>query len=315
VLDQVIETKDLTKIFRKRFGMDRITAVDHVNMRVRKGEIIGILGPNGAGKTTLIKMMCGLLRPTIINGRELERCRREILAEIGAVLEGSRNSIWSMTVEQNLRYFGSLKNVYGKALKERGDELLNLFQLANKKKVLVKNLSKGMKQRLAIALAFVNDPELVFMDEPTLGLDVQTARTVKTLVTKLTKKSDKTIIISTHDMRLVEQICDRVALINRGRLIALDKPSSLLKTGEQETYLVRLKGVPNLGCLKAISDVSCVELVGCDPEGESVIRIRIRGGDALFEVIQSIKKNQCHLLSISKDENRLEDIFVKMVED
>jgi len=286
---------------------------------VKKGEILGLLGPNGAGKSTLLKMICGLLRPTegeiIINGRRFEKCRTEILARIGAVLEGSRNSLWSMTVKQNIRYFGYLKNVHGMILKQRGEELLQLFQLKNKKDELVKNLSKGMKQKLAIAMAFINDPDLILLDEPTLGLDVQTGRLIKELVVNLAKGNNKTVLLSTHHMEIVEEICDRVAIINKGTLIALDNTEELLRSVEREFYMIKLRGRPDIHAIEKIPSVRDVEMVEHSYGQEEVlIRLAMNREDSLFEVIETLRGDGVKILSMTKVEPNLEDIFVKMVE-
>ena len=315
-----IQLKDLTKKFTRLFRGQALIAVERVNLKVKKGEILGILGPNGAGKSTLLKMICGLLRPTggeiFVNGQQFEKHRSEILARIGVVLEGSRNSLWSMTVKENLTYFGYLKNVHGKVLKKRGDELLNLFRLEQKKNEPVKNLSKGMRQKLAIALSFINDPDLILLDEPTLGLDVQTARLVKNLIVDLAKENNKTVLLSTHHMEIVEEICDRVAIVNKGGLIALDDTEKLLRSVEREFYTIKLRGRPDINAVERIPTVRDVELVDYfDGEKEVLIRLAMNRENSLFEVIEALRRNGIKILSMTKSEPNLEDIFVKLVED
>jgi len=318
VEEYTVQLIDLSKVFARGYKREVLVAIDHINLEVKRGEILGLLGPNGAGKTTLLKMICGLLRPTegeiIIYGQPLQRYRSEILARIGAVLEGSRNSLWSMTVKQNLRYFGCLKNVHGEVLQRRSAELLRLFQLREKDNELVKNLSKGMKQRLAIALAFINDPELVFLDEPTLGLDIQTARLVKTLILKLAKEKNRTLILSTHNMAIVEDICDRVAIINKGRLIALDETAALFKGVEQESYIIRLKGEVDLQAIQIIPEVSNVEILETLGQKECLVKVIMNDANSLFQIIEALRRGNIRVLSLSKCEPSLEDIFVKMLE-
>jgi len=319
VEDCLVRTVDLTKRFVRRFGKTSITAVDHVSVEIKRGEIFGVLGQNGAGKSTLLKMICGLLRPSegevIINGKAVEKYRRETLSEIGAVLEGSRNSLWSMTVRQNITYFGYLKNVHGFGLKQRGERLLRLFQLEDKQDELVKNLSKGMKQKLAIALAFINDPSLVLLDEPTLGLDVQTERIVKELIVGLSKEKNKTVLLSSHDMRLVEEICDRVAIISKGRVVRLDETKSLLRNIDQEVYLIRLEGTPELQRVAGIGEVRIIKVQErSQKEGECLLRVTMGHHERLFEVIDALRAEDLRVLSITKCEPSLEDVFVKVVE-
>lgn len=316
--DHTIQTKNLTKRFRRRFRGATITAVDHVSLGVERGEILGILGQNGAGKsTTLLKMICGLLRPTegeiLINGRHLEKHRQETLAEIGAVLEGSRNSLWSMTVWQNMRYFGYLKNMYGGALKRRVGELVRLFQLEEKQNELVKNLSKGMKQKLAIAFAFINDPSLVLLDEH-LGLDVQTERIVKDLIVHLAKENNKTVLLSSHDMRLVEEICDRVAIISEGKLLRVDETKNLLRNLEQEIYFIRLERTPEFQRLGRIPGVRIGKVhEQSQKEDGCLIRVTMEHHERLFDIIDALRAEGLRVLSITKCEPSLEDVFVNLV--
>ncbi|MEA2040101.1 MAG: ABC transporter ATP-binding protein [Thermodesulfobacteriota bacterium] len=314
-----IELRNLTKEFRYLFKKQRLIAVEDVSLDIKKGEILGLLGPNGAGKTTIVKMICGLIRPTcgqvLINGQRLEKDRSHALTRIGAVLEGSRNSLWSMTVIQNLTYFGYLKHVHGHVLKERCDALLDLFQLEHKRDDLVKNLSKGMKQKLAIALAFINDPDLVLLDEPTLGLDVHGARLVKECIVRLAKQENKTVLMTTHQMDVVEEICDRVAIINQGRLIALDSAEKLCSAFGREYYEVRLKGRFDTSFLKTLPIFRDVEVIHSDAEkAESLIRLVMDREDCLFEAIEFLRGDGVRILSMTKVEPNLEDIFVKMVE-
>ena len=317
--EYTIQLKDLTKKFTRLFKGQALIAVDHVDLEVKKGEILGLLGPNGAGKTTIVKMICGLIRPTrgeiLINGQRLEQNRSQALTQIGAVLEGSRNSLWSMTVRQNLTYFGYLKYVHGQVLKERCDALLNLFQLEQKRDNVVKNLSKGMKQKLAIILAFIADPDLILLDEPTLGLDVHGARLVKESIVQLAKRENKTVLLTTHQLDIVQEICDRVAIINKGRLIALDSTEKLCSAFGREYYEVRLRGRPDTAVLKDLPIFRDVEIVHADAEkAEFLLRLVMGREDCLFEAIESLRKDGVRILSMTRVEPNLEDVFVKMVE-
>ncbi|MDY6972581.1 MAG: ABC transporter ATP-binding protein [Thermodesulfobacteriota bacterium] len=313
-----IQTENLTKEFHTLFSKKRALVVDDINLEIDRGEIVGLLGPNGAGKSTIIKMLCGLLKPTtgkiFINGRQMENDRSRILALIGAVLEGSRNSIWSMTVKQNLTYFAHLKNVYGRAFRERGDELLNSFELEDKRNEMVKNLSKGMKQKLAIVLAFINDPDVILLDEPTLGLDVHTARLVKQRIVHMAKRNNKTVLLTTHRIEIVEEICERVAIINKGRLIAFEETEGLLSSFGGEYYIIKLSGRPDTAILEGLSIVRDVEL-DQSAEGEFILRLILDRKDHLFKVLEALGQgNQSRVLAINRSKPKLEDVFVKMVE-
>ena len=314
-----VQIKNLTKEFRSLFGRKRMIAVDDISLDVRKGEILGLLGPNGAGKTTLLKMICGLLKPTrgeiFINGKPLEKNLSESLSRLGAVLEGSRNSVWSMTVMQNLRYFGYLKNVHGKDLKSRSDMLLRFFDFEQKKNELVKNLSSGMRQKLAIILALINDPDLVLLDEPTIGLDVQSARQVKQRIVELAQNDNKTILLTTHQVNIVQEISDRVAIIDKGKLIAFEKTKSILNQRGKEYYVIRLSGRPDQSVLDSLSTAKDLELIQKkNMNDECVLHLALGQNNSFFEILKSlIREKNITILSINKSEPNLEDILVDMV--
>ena len=315
-----IEAKNLTKEFKAIFNRQRVVAVDDVSLRVDKGEIIGLLGVNGAGKTTLLKMICGLLIPTrgevFINGQSLQQNRTTVLGQIGAVLEGSRNALWSLTVKQNLTYFGHLKNTHGKPLRDRGDELLNFFQLDKKKHEVVKNLSKGMKQKLAIILAFISDPELILLDEPTLGLDIHTAALVKKRIVDLARKQGKTIFLTTHQIEIVEEICDRVAIIHQGRLIAFEKTEMLLGNMGREHYIITFDSPPDISVLQKLPMVRDIQpLQGATKNPAVSFRLVLDRKNIFFEIVEALPSTHARILSIEKSDPKLEDVYVRMIGD
>jgi len=315
----IVEIKNLTKQFNGFFSKRPLVAVDHVNLNIQKGEILGLLGINGAGKTTLLKMICGLLKPTSgeirIGGLPLERYRSKLLNDISAVLEGSRNSLWSMTVKQNLIYFGYLKNTRGRILRERSQELLNFFQLAHKENEVVKNLSKGLKQKLAIVLAFISDPDLILLDEPTLGLDVQTSKLVKQRIVHLARQNGKTVLLTSHQIEMVEEICDRVAIISRGKIIACERTEKLLQNMGREQYVFKLQERPDLSALNQIPEVKDLEFIsGSNDDHFFSIRMIIDRKDNLFPILEAFQNSSAKILSITKSEPNLEDIFIRMIE-
>ena len=314
----IIEAINLTKEFKGVQNREPLVAVDDVSLGVEKGEIVGLLGINGAGKTTLLKMICGLLLPTrgevLVNGLSLRQHRSEVLGMIGAVLEGSRNALWSLTVKQNLTYFGHLKNTHGKALKDRGDELLRFFQLEKKKDELVKNLSKGMKQKLAIILAFINDPELILLDEPTLGLDIHTSALVKQRIVDLARDRHKTIFLTTHQLEIVEEICDRVAIIHQGRLLAFERTETLLGNMGREHYVITFDSQPDISILQKLSMVRDVQLLPRQTENPAfAFRLVLDREHIFYEVLNALPSTRARVLSIEKSDPKLEDVYVRMI--
>lgn len=216
-----MEVKNVMKTYKKRRSKEFVTAVHDISFDVHRGEILGLLGPNGAGKTSTIKMICGLLTPdsgtVLINGINNQDKRLDTLRNISAVLEGNRNIYWRLTVRENLEYFAGNRGLSRKDVAGRIEELLNQFRLKEKENELVNRLSRGMQQKLAIAVAMLADSEVILLDEPTLGLDVETGYEVREILRDIVKNEQRTIIISSHDMAVVQDLCERTVIINHGK--------------------------------------------------------------------------------------------------
>src|SRR6185295_12337751 len=219
-MENIIEVKNLTKKY------DKLTAVDGINFEVRKGEIFGILGPNGAGKTTTLEMLEGLKPITsgqaILDSHDVSKDTRKVKSLIGVQLQSS-SFFDGLNLKELLETFASLYNRDVDAL-----ELLREVQLEDKAKSAVKELSGGQKQRFSIAAALVNDPKVLFLDEPTTGLDPQARRNLWDLVQSINKKG-KTVVITTHYMDEAEVLCDRIAVMDHAKIVALDTTENLLK--------------------------------------------------------------------------------------
>ena len=240
-----VETKNLVKIFergrrtiwqrlrREPDKRDRFRAVDGIDLVVEPGEIFGLLGPNGAGKTTTMKMLATLLIPTsgtirVLGIDPLER-PREVRARLGAMLSGERSLYWKLTGRENLEYFAALYHVPPAETKTRIANVLAAVNLADRADDYVERYSTGMRQRLALARALLPNPPLVVLDEPTVGLDPQASRDLRDRVREL-KSQGRTVLLTTHYMEEADQLCDRVAIIDHGRIVALDTPAALKRT-------------------------------------------------------------------------------------
>ncbi|PMQ00878.1 MAG: ABC transporter [Dictyoglomus sp. NZ13-RE01] len=220
-----------------------VKAVDGISMEIKEGEIVGFLGPNGAGKTTTIKILSTLLLPTSgevkILGYDVIKEPEKVRKSINFVMGGERNLYARLSAIENLEYFADLYGVPYKNRKERIRELLEIVGLpSDRLKDKVETYSKGMKQRLQIARGLINDPEIIFLDEPTIGLDPIGARDIRNVVKKL-KNMGKTIIFTSHYMQEVEELCDRVALLKSGEIITIDTPASL-KSKYSESFEIKL---------------------------------------------------------------------------
>jgi ABC-2 type transport system ATP-binding protein len=232
-LEYTIETHELTKRFalqkgftdflRHPFRKDEMTAVVDVNLKIKKGELFGILGPNGAGKTTLIKMLCTLILPSVgtahVNGYDIAKDSGKVRRSIGFITSDERSFYWRLTGRRNLRFFASLHNYYSEDAEERIDELLNLVGLEERGDDRFLSYSAGMKQRMAIARGLLNDPAVIFMDEPTRALDPGAAQNVREFVRdRIVGDEGKTVFLSTHHLPEAEELCDRIAIIDEGRI-------------------------------------------------------------------------------------------------
>ena len=246
-MEPIIEVKNLMKSYKKRKSKEYIQAVNDISFTVNKGEILGLLGPNGAGKTTTIKMICGLLIPdtgTItINGMDNREKRLGALRHISAVLEGNRNLYWRLTVRENLEYFAGNRGASRKEVSNQIEDLLESFNLKEKENELVNRLSRGMQQKLAIAVAMLADSDVILLDEPTLGLDVETGYEVRELLRTIVNEYNRTIIISSHDMNVIQDLCDRTVIINDGKIVVDDKVENLMKLFEVRAYTITIGDV------------------------------------------------------------------------
>ena len=227
-----VQAEELTK----KFG--DFVAVNHVSFSVDKGEVFGFLGPNGAGKTTTINMLCTLMQPTegraMVGGFDVVKQADKVRKRIGVVTE--KLIVYDrLTPVENLKLFGRLYGVSGQELNRRIEELLKLVDLWEWRKSLVSNFSSGMRQRLNLVRALVHNPEIIFLDEPTVGLDPATARNIRDLVAKLNKMGN-TIILTTHQMEVAEKLSNRICIIDRGKIIALETLENLKeKVGSEAT--------------------------------------------------------------------------------
>ena len=227
--DIVIRTENLSKIFEKGKKKE-VTALDHVNLEIGRGEVFGLIGPNGAGKTTLIRVLVGLLTPTegqawvlgknVVEDINYIRPRVALLPQEAGIYE-------RLTARENIVYYGGLYGIPEDELHRRADRLLDIVGLREKEDYQVKGFSGGMKRKVLVARALVIEPEILFLDEPTTGIDTIGARVVRNLLKKLSSEEKRTIVLTTHDLNEVSELCHRVGILDDGRLVATGKPNEL----------------------------------------------------------------------------------------
>src|SRR6516165_617225 len=231
--DVIVETRKLTKVYRDFWGRQKKTALRALNLEIRRGEIFGLLGPNGSGKTTTIKLLLGLLFPTegqaFVFGEQAAQVRKNEL--IGYLPEESYLYKF-LNAEETLDFYGRLFNMSATDRHQRAQKLIEMVGLANDKKRILKEYSKGMRQRIGLAQALINDPELVILDEPTSGLDPLGTRWMKDLILDLRRKG-KTVIMCSHRLDDVQDVCDRIAILYDGELQELGEVSTLLEVANR----------------------------------------------------------------------------------
>lgn len=328
----VIETFDLTRVFeRKKKGSgllgsirrerENIVAADHLNISIRRGELFGLVGPNGAGKTTTIKILCTLLLPTSgtasVGGHDILEEPGKVREKINVVLGGERAFYWRLTGRENLWAFSQFYNIPRRTADTRIDQVLELVELTDRADDRVEQYSKGMKQRLHIARALLNDPEILFLDEPTLGLDPDGARKVRDYIRRLIEEKEVTVLLTTHYMYEAEEMCDRVAIISEGKIIALNSPQELKKLVGKTTVLeLVVKGISDqrINTLRAIAGVENVVDKRVPESDLSKLRLQTDGkGEVVAGVIEKLVKSNVKILSFQTVEPTLEDVFIKLV--
>jgi len=305
-MDIMIEARDLTKRY------DDLMAVDSLNIGIKKGEVFGFLGPNGAGKTTSIKMMVGLLRPTsgkvYINGIDVQKIEKGSI-----VICPQELMLWeNLTCKESLNLMADMYEIPKNIRDPRVQKLLNDLFLQEKADTVVSKLSGGMKRRLNLALAVVHEPEVVVLDEPSEGLDPQSRRVLWNYIRSMRDDEGKTVILTTHIMDEADQLSDRIAIIDHGRLIRLDTPEKLKKEiGEGDVVDIKLSDpLRNEDLIHDLEDqkdvISVHEVNG---------RINIRALNAVGKLpmmMQTVEKLDLRVADISVRQNTLEDVFIEL---
>lgn len=313
--EPVIHVKNLTKIYRSR-RRGKTVAVDNVSFRVRKNEVVGLLGPNGAGKTTIIKSICTILRPTSgeiwVDGADAIRNPRAALEKVTAVLEGNRNIYWRLNVRDNLEFFAGLQGQSLRSVKSYIDELIEMFDLTEKVREQARTLSRGMQQKLAVACALVKRTPILLLDEPTLGLDVETSYELRWILKRMAEQGQRTILLSSHDMNVVQDICERVIIINHGKIVVDDQIENLRKLFTASAYRFEIEG--HLSSHQEQQLKERVDLLKISVNGQrTIIEAELLGSQRVYEIIDVLKGNGCQLESVGKQYPDLEEIFLRIV--
>lgn len=308
----MIEVKHVTK----KYG--NFTAVDDINFTIKNDEIVGFLGPNGAGKSTTMNMITGYIEPTsgkiIVNDYDISKDPKKVKRQIGYMPE-STPLYNDLTVREFVNYMADLKYVKRKEKKEKVDKVLKDVGLTDVQKKLIRNLSRGYKQRVSMAGALIGDPKVLILDEPTVGLDPKQITEIRDLIRKLGK--NHTVILSSHILSEVSQICEKVIIINKGKVLAVDTPSNLEEKFEEENRIfVTVEDEKNKidKVAKKIKNLKSIEFIKNKNDGTKQYElIADKSTDLRKEIFNLFPKNDINILELKKSEITLEDAFLKLI--
>jgi ABC-2 type transport system ATP-binding protein len=316
-----IEVSHLRRTFKSNIGVIKrttkeIVAVDDVSFEIQEGELFGLLGPNGAGKTTTVKMLTTLLIPTSgtasVKGFDVVAQAEEVRRRIGFIFGGERGLYWRLSGVDNLRYFASLYSIDPDVTKKRIPYLLEMVGLNGRGDEKVQGYSRGMKQRLHVARTLLHDPAVLFLDEPTLGLDPVGAREFRQVILNL-QSEQKTILLTTHYMFEADALCDRIAVINHGCIIALDTPDGL-KTHVRDLNVVEVEtfGAPE-SALEKLRALPFADSLSIEEQGQKQILLiqTSRGAEAVPDVMSALEGLKVGRVIVR--EPTLEDAYVRLV--
>lgn len=301
---RAIITDDLTREF------NGLTAVDHVNLQIEKGELFGLLGPNGAGKTTFIHMLCTILPPTEgtakVAGFDIHRNPDSVRAAIGIVFQDPSLDN-RLTGRENLDFHGRVYGMNKIQREKRIDEVLKLVGLEERANTLVQTYSSGMKRRLEIARSFMHHPKIMFLDEPTLGLDPQTRRKIWDYIKMLNKQGKITILLTTHYMDEADYLCDRVGIINHGKIIVLDEPEKLKDKLEGDIVSLEVPQPKKYAeVFRKSKYVKEVKMVG------DQLYLTVTGGEkAIPKLMGIVARHGGKVRSVGLRSPTLEDVFIR----
>ena len=304
---------------KKRYKSKRegyVEALKGINLKIKKGELFGLLGPNGAGKTTLIKCISTLLIPDEgeikVLGRDVQRDPIFVRQNIGLVIGGERTLYWKLSVIDNLMYFSSLYGLSPKRARRRVEELINLMNLEEKARERVERLSTGMRQKVVLARALLHDPQVLLLDEPTLGLDPSFSRVIRDFIKNyLNKEKKKTILLTTHYMEEAEELCERIAFINEGKIIDCASPEEL-KTKIPFDRVLEIKFIGNV----EKSQIDLIKYVEksyiLQEDSHKILKVHTQEPEEVLNSVLDVVRRDARILQIRLHQPTLEDVFIHL---
>jgi ABC-2 type transport system ATP-binding protein len=310
----ILRVENLSKTYQPVFLSKKapLHAVKNVSFEIGKGEIYALLGPNGAGKSTIIKMIAGLINPTAgkIIFNDEPTTKNTVYKNLSAVLEGTRNVYWRLNPLENLHYFANLRGISSSEVKEKATALLEALEIEGKKKNQSQHLSRGMLQKLALGVALITDPQILLLDEPTLGLDVASSRKIKEKIFQLAKKEGKSVLLTTHQMDLVEELADRVGIIRTGSLVREGSISDLKSIFKSYIYRIKIKGDFKLPALWIKSYSAEIKM---EQREYTEIEIDCKNKLGMYKILGELEKLKKDIISFHRIEEDLEEVFLRVL--
>lgn len=312
----IVQVTQLARRFQSKSGT--VVALDSVDLEVNEGEVFGLLGPNGAGKTTLIRILSTLLLPTsgraTILGYDVAKEPDKIRPIINMASGAERAGYEFISARGNLWFFSQLYGTPTEEFKQRVDSLSSKLELEKYIDKKVYELSTGYRQRMTIARAFINDPKVVFMDEPTIALDVMTARRIREFLAHEAKEGKRTIFLATHNMAETEAICNRVAIIDKGRILVCETPDVLKRQYGRPAYVMELRpSPPSMDPFTSVPHVKGVTSTLDEERGVATVKVVVEDDDAIDNITRKLETSGIKLLSSRRQEPTLEEVFVTLV--
>jgi ABC-2 type transport system ATP-binding protein len=311
-----VETRGLVRVFRAGRGGGETTALAGVDLRIERGEIFGLLGPNGAGKTTCIKILTTLLFPTAgtahVAGLDVVADPNGVRRRINLVSGGESSGYGILTVRECLWMFSQFYGVPGRIARPRIDRLVEVADLAELANTRINRLSTGQRQRMNFARGFVSDPEVLFLDEPTLGMDVTVARQLRAFVAEwVRERPGRTVLLTTHYLAEADELCDRIAIVDRGRVLACDRPATLRRSvrGGQHVEL-EVAAAARDGAAPAVDGIALAWGAPHPEHGTRTLKFTLPEGRRLVEVLHAIEGQGLRIEQMSTRETSLEDAFM-----
>ncbi len=321
--DLSVDVQGLGRIYKTRGSPGspgrEFSALTDVNLQVRRGELFGLLGPNGAGKTTLIKILTTLLSPTsgsaLVAGYDVAGESRKVRPRISMVSGGEASGYGLLTVRENLWMFSQFYGIPSGEANRRIEAMLEVLHMSDRLDTKSAELSTGLRQKMNIVRGFLTDPEVLFLDEPTLGLDVGASRDVRAFIREWMKEDpNRTLLLTTHYMVEADELCDRIAIINKGRVLACDTPENLKKRLQGEAiFQLEVTPVPAAAVTSLESLPGLHKVTHHEADGRSRLDLVLEEESALSSVLAHMTGLGIHLLSLTKREPTLEDVFVELV--